>query len=103
MSIWILALVLAGLFAVIGYASGAIRTATMLVGVTFASFLTGPIAPKLAGIMPKVGIKHPLWIQFTPYIIVFSAIALIIFGIGFALHHKIALIYKYQRDDFSRL
>src|SRR5436190_12505738 len=103
MSIWILALVLAGAFAAIGYASGAIRTMTMLVGVVFASFLTSPIAPKLSGIMPKIGIKHPLWIQFTPYIIVFSLIALVIFGIGFGIHHKVALVYKYRRDDFSRL
>jgi hypothetical protein len=103
MSIWILALVLAGVFAAIGYASGAIRTATMLVGVMVASFLTNPLAPKLTGLMPKIGIKHPLWVQFTPYIIVFTLIALVIFGIGFAFHHKVALIYKYKRDDFSRL
>jgi hypothetical protein len=103
MSIWILALVLCGLFAVIGFFSGAIRTAMMLLGVMIASFITGPIAPKLTGLMPKIGIKHPLWIQFAPYIIVFSLIALVIFGIGFAIHHKVALIYKYSRDDFSRM
>jgi hypothetical protein len=103
MSIWILALVLAGVFAAIGFFSGAIRTAMMLLGVMIASFLTGPIAPKLTGLMPKVGIKHPLWIQFSPYIIVFATVMLIIFGIGFAVHHKVGLIYKYKYDDFSRL
>jgi hypothetical protein len=55
------------------------------------------------GIMPKIGIKHPLWIHLTPYIIVFSLFALIVYGVGFGVHHKLALIYKYQRDDFSRM
>src|SRR5205823_4041653 len=61
------------------------------------------IAPKLTGLMPKIGIHHPLWIQYTPYIIIFSLFALIVYGIGFGVHHKVALIYKYQRDDYSRL
>ena len=52
--------------------------------------------------MPKLGVHHPLWIHVTPYIIVFSLFALIVYGIGFGVHHKLALIYKYQRDDYSR-
>ena len=75
----------------------------MWFGVVLASFITGMIAPKLTGIMPKIGIKHPLWIQVAPYIIVFALLALVIYGIGFAIHHKLAMIYKYQRDDYSRM
>ncbi len=103
MSIWILAFALCAVFAVIGFFSGAVRAIMMWAGVVVASMLTGSIAPKLTGLMPKIGIKHPLWIQLSPYIIVFSLLTLVIFGIGFAIHHKIALIYKYQRDDYSRV
>jgi hypothetical protein len=103
MSIWILALVLCAIFGAIGFFSGAVRTALLWLGVVVACFLTGIIAPKLMGLMPKVGVKHPLWIHLTPYIIVFSLFALIVYGIGFGVHHKLALIYKYQRDDYSRL
>jgi hypothetical protein len=103
MSIWILALVLCAIFGAIGFFSGAVRTALLSVGVLIACFLTGLIAPKLMGIMPKIGIKHPLWIHVTPYIIVFSLFALVVYGIGFGVHHKLAMIYKYQRDDYSRL
>lgn len=103
MSIWILALVLCALFAAIGYFSGAVRTVMMYVGVVVAIFITGVAAPKFVGLMPKIGIKHPLWIQMAPYIIVFSLLALIVYSIGFAIHHKVAMIYKYQRDDYSRL
>lgn len=103
MSIWILALVLCAVFGAIGFFSGAIRTALLWIGVVLASIVTGVIAPKLVGIMPKIGVKHPLWIELTPYIIVFSILALIVYGVGFAVHHKVALIYKYQRDDYSRV
>jgi len=68
-----------------------------------ASIITGAIAPKLTGLMPKVGIHHPLWIELTPYIIVFGLLALVVYGVGFGVHHKVALIYKYQRDDYSRV
>jgi hypothetical protein len=103
MSIWILAIVLCAIFGAIGFFSGAIRTALLSIGVILASIITGFIAPKLVGIMPKIGVKHPVWIELTPYIIVFSILALIVYGIGFGVHHKVALIYKYQRDDYSRL
>jgi len=103
MSIWILAFVLCAIFATIGFFSGAIRTAMLWLGVLMASFLTGAIAPKLKGLMPKIGIVHPLWVQVAPYLIVSALIALVVYGIGFGIHHKIALIYKYQRDDFSRV
>jgi hypothetical protein len=103
MSIWILAIVLCAIFGAIGFFSGAVRTALLWIGVLVACFLTGVIAPKLTGLMPKIGIKHPLWIQYTPYIIVFSLLALVVYGIGFGVHHKVALIYKYSRDDYSRL
>src|SRR3954469_20360523 len=103
MSIWILAIVLCAIFGAIGFFSGAIRTALLWFGVVVSCFVTGAIAPKLVGLMPKVGVKHPLWIEVTPYIIIFSVLALVVYGIGFAVHHKVALIYKYQRDDYSRL
>jgi hypothetical protein len=103
MSIWILAIVLCAIFGAIGFFSGAIRTALLWFGVVVSCFVTGAVAPKLVSLMPKIGIKHPLWIEMTPYIIVFSLLALIVYGIGFAVHHKVAMIYKYQRDDYSRL
>jgi hypothetical protein len=103
MSIWILAIVLCAIFGAIGFFSGAIRTALLWFGVVVSCFVTGVIAPKLVALMPKVGVKHPLWIELTPYIIVFSLLALIVYGIGFAVHHKVAMIYKYQRDDYSRM
>src|SRR5215213_11462228 len=103
MSIWILAIVLCVIFGAIGFFSGAIRTALLWLGVLIASFLTGMLAPKLIGLMPKIGIKHPLWIELTPYMIVFAIFALIVYGIGFGVHHKVSLVYKYQRDDYSRV
>jgi hypothetical protein len=103
MSIWILAFVLCAVFGAIGFFSGAIRTVLLWIGVVIATIVTGMIAPKLVGLMPKIGIKHPLWIEVTPYIIVFSILALIVYGIGFGVHHKVALVYKYQRDDYSRV
>jgi hypothetical protein len=102
MSIWILAIVLCAIFGAIGFFSGAIRTALLWLGVIIASIITGAIAPKLIGLMPKVGIHHPLWIEFTPYIIVFGLLALVVYAVGFGVHHKVALVYKYQRDDYSR-
>ena len=102
MSIWILAIVLCALFAAIGFFSGAIRTIMMWIGVIVASMITGAIAPKLTTLMPKIGIVHPIWIEISPYIIVFSLLALVVYGIGFAIHFKVALIYKYSRDDYSR-
>jgi hypothetical protein len=102
MSIWILAFALCAVFGLIGFFSGGIRASAMLLGVFVANLFTGAIAPKLTSLMPKIGIKHPIWIQFAPYIIVFALIALVIYGLSFGLHWKVTQIYKYRRDDFSR-
>ncbi len=103
MLIWILALALLGIFAAIGYYNGAIRTSVLFIGTFIALALAKPMAPLAKSLVPLVGLKNPLWVWFMPQAIVFIVLALVFFGVSFALHRPVALYYKYKTDDIIRL
>lgn len=103
MLIWILALLLIAFFAGIGFFKGAIRMCFSLGGLFIALLLARPLAPTVKPLIPLIGLKHPLWSMALPPILVFIILALVFFGLSFAVHWKIKLYYKYKTDDLVRL
>src|SRR6266487_4653288 len=103
MTIWIMALLLFALFGALGYAKGAIRTVFSLVGLALGTFLAVPLGPLVKPLVPLVGLKNPIWSILLPPVIVFFLIAIIFIVIGFIVHWKVGLYYKYRADDYHRL
>ncbi|MFN0068486.1 MAG: CvpA family protein [Limisphaerales bacterium] len=101
MTIWVLALLLIGLFAVAGFFQGAIRTAICLVGVVAAVLLARPFGGLLEGIVPVIGFKNPVWPPFVAPVIAFVIVALFFVGLAALAHFVIARHYKNKTDEYT--
>lgn len=103
MLIWTIAIVVIALLGVSSYYKGAIRSMVSLIGLFVAIALALPLAPHLKPLVPKLGLVHPIWPYVLPPVIVFVVVALIFVGLGFLVHHKVAMHYKYATDDYTRV
>lgn len=103
MTIWLLALVLFALFGALGFAKGAIRMIFPLLGLILGVFLAVPMGPLVRPLIPLVGLKNPIWSWLLPPVLVFFLIALVFVIVGFIVHRKVNLYYKYRTDDYQRL
>ena len=99
MTIWLIALVLLGLLALIGYFQGAIRVGISLLGLFFAAALAVPLSPMIKPILPVFGMKHPIWAQILPPLVIFVLVMIIFKIVAFAVHRKVTVYYKYKTDD----
>ncbi|MEP6663209.1 MAG: CvpA family protein [Verrucomicrobiota bacterium] len=103
MIIWLFALLLLGLLALIGFYSGAIRVTVSLIGLFVSALLAMPLSPVLKPVLPVLGWKHPLWKEILPPVIIFILLMIVFKIIGAAVHRKVSVFYKYKRDDKTRL
>ncbi|MBU6399093.1 MAG: CvpA family protein [Verrucomicrobia bacterium] len=103
MTIWLLAIVLLGLCAVIGFYTGAIRQAVALVGLMLAACLARPLGPVVRPLFPSLGVKDPLWLWALPPMAVFVLILIVGWVAAYFAHRQVALHYKYHADDVRRL
>ena len=103
MLIWLVVLGIFALLGVTGYYNGAIRSLVSLVGLLVALFVTLPLAEYLKPLVPKVGLVHPIWPFIVPPVVVFLLLVAIFAGLGFWVHHKIAIRFKYGADDYTRI
>ncbi len=102
MFVWLLAALIVGVFAVLGFGTGAIRAGISMVGAFIALALAGPLGKLAAPLFSKMGTEHPLWLLVLPPLVVFGLVWLIFFGLGFAAHHPVELHFKYKEDDQTR-
>lgn len=103
MLIWILALLLFGLFGTIGFYKGGIRMAVSLVGLFLGVILALPLGPVAKPLLPLVKVTSPIWLVLLPPVVVFVMISSVFVGLGFFIHRLVALHYKYKTDDYHRL
>ncbi len=101
MTLWILALAVLGLFAALGLALGAVRNLAFFIGTIVAGLVAIPLGSALTGLIKMAGLKNPLWIYLLPPGIAYLLVILVFLGVGFALQFKLAMIYKYKRDDVA--
>src|SRR3954466_13837859 len=101
MMIWILALILFGCLAYVGWTMGAIRAGFSLLGLLVGSLLAFPLGKLLHSLLGVFGLKNPLLVWLLAPFIVFVLI-LIIFKIGgYAVHQKVDHYYKYKAGDLK--
>jgi len=103
MSMWILAIGLILVFAGLGFAQGAIRTAISLVGLIIAAYVAVPLGGLIRPLMSPLGVTNPVWLTLIPPLVAFLLVYIVISGLSFFAHHKVYLIYKYRRDDVDRI
>ena len=103
MSLWILAIVIIAIFAGIGFAQGAIRSAISLVGLILAFLFAIPFGRVLKPLLVPMGVTNPVWQVLIPPLVAFFIIYFVISGLSFFAHHKVYLLYKYKRDDVDRI
>src|SRR2546430_10594503 len=67
------------------------------------SFQAVSHGPLVNPVVPLVGLKNPVWSILLPPVIVFFLIAILFIIVGFIVHWKVSLYYKYRTDDYHRL
>jgi uncharacterized membrane protein required for colicin V production len=103
MSIWILALGLLLSLAALGYRQGAIRVAFSLFGIIVSAMLAGPLAKHVAPLLPHVGIHDPTVVWLLSPLIVFWLAMIPFKSVGFLVHRKVELYFKYKADGLAAL
>ena len=98
MTIWILAILVIGLLALVGFFLGAIRSAVVLLGVLLGGVLAVPLGPSLRPLFTTCGVTNTVWLWIWPPVAVFGLVFLIFFGLSFAAHYPVAKHYKFTTD-----
>ena len=99
MTIWILALVLLASGVGLGFSQGAIRAGISFIGIVIAALFAGLLGNLLKPLFPHVGIHNPTVIWGIAPLVAFGIILVVFKVIGFFVHRKIYLFYKYQAGD----
>lgn len=102
MTIWILALLLLGILAAVGYNQGVIRVAISFVGLITAALLAVPLAPLLKPAFPPFGVNNPLLVRAFSPIIMFILLLIPFKVVGLLVHRKVDVYYKYKAGDLRR-
>ncbi|MFM2081439.1 MAG: hypothetical protein RL380_130 [Verrucomicrobiota bacterium] len=105
MTIWILAIVLFAVLALVGYNLGAIRVSFSLIGLVIASLLTSPLTklttPVVKGLLGSFDVKNPLIIWAIAPVVAFLLVLTLFKVAGKFVHNKIEVYYKYKAGDLQ--
>lgn len=99
---WLLAILLVGLFAALGFGVGAIRSGGSTLGAIVGIFAAAPLGNVLKPLFKMAGTEHPLWMMTLPVLTAFVLIWAVFFIIGFVAHRPVELHFKYREDDQTR-
>ena len=99
---WITAIVLVIVCAILGYRAGATRALFAFFGIIIAACAAVPLTPAFAWIFPIIGFKNELVGAFGGPIIAFAVVSLFVQGIGQFAHRKIDYHFRYNRHDAER-
>lgn len=102
MYIWLIAIVLVGGLAGLGFSTGAIRSLGSFLGVILGLALAGIIGGLLRPYMASIGVANLIWQEALPSIIGFTVVWLAFVAGGFAAHRPVELHFKYREDDSTR-
>lgn len=102
MLMWVLAVVLVGGFAVLGFQMGGVRAAVGFVGAMLGLALATVIGGIVAPLLPKLGVQSLTWMLILPALVGFGLVWLASIGASFAAHRPVELHFKYREDDTTR-
>ncbi len=101
MTIWILGALLVALGAVMGYFLGAVRTALSLVGTLVAAATAGAVGALVAGVVPLIGFKNPVWQFYLPPLIGFALVSLVVLIVALVVHHVVQKRFRNNTDEYT--
>src|ERR1051326_8893293 len=99
MTIWILAVLLLGSLAGLGYRQGVIRVGFSLIGIFAACLLAGPIGKLIKMFMVILGVKNLILLGILPPVIGFILVSLAFKAGALPVHHKVDVHFKYQVSE----
>jgi uncharacterized membrane protein required for colicin V production len=102
MTIWILALVLLASGAGLGFRQGAIRVGISFIGIVTATLFAGLLGNQLKPLLPRIGVQNPTLIWLLAPLIAFILILVVFKAVGFFVHRKMELFYKYKAGDLRQ-
>jgi len=100
MTVWILALLLLGMLAAVGYNQGAIRGGISLVGLIAAGLLATLLARLVKLLFRPIGLENPLLVWTLAPFVVFVLVLVLFKVVGLIVQRRVILYYKYNAGDF---
>jgi hypothetical protein len=102
MTIWLLAILLLASLAALGLRQGVVRVALSFFGIVFGALLAAPLGHLLKPLLSAAGLKHPVWLMMLPACFGFLIVLTIFKIVGYVLHQKVVLHYKYKANDIQQ-
>lgn len=103
MIVWILAVLLVGVVALVGYYQGAVRAAFSFIGLLIAASVAQPLGNVLSPVIAAMGLKQPVALSFLGPIVAFLLVLTIFKAIAFAVNKQIDAYYKYKDSETKRM
>ena len=101
MSIWILAIVLLALLALIGWQQGGVLAAFSFVGIVFGALLAGLAGKLFHPLLPHLGASDPIVAWIAAPICGFLLIEIIFTAIGFKVTRQVEVHYKHRASELQ--
>lgn len=102
MTIWLLAILLVGGLAAFGLRQGVVRVSLSFVGIVFGALLAAPLGHLFKPLLSAAGLKHPVWLAFLPPCIGFLLVLTIFKIVGYVLHKKVEMHFKYKANEVQQ-
>lgn len=99
---WILAVVLVGGFATLGFQLGGVRSAVTFLGTLLGIALSATLGGLVAPLLPKLGVQSQTWMLVLPALVGFGLVWFAFLAASFAAHRPVELHFKYREDDTTR-
>lgn len=101
MTIWIAGALLVVLGAAMGYFLGGVRTAISLLGTLIAAMAAAAVGALVAGLVPTLGFKNPVWQFYLPPLLGFVIVGLVFMVVAFVVHHVVQKHYRNNTDEYT--
>jgi hypothetical protein len=99
MTIWIMILLLLGLFALSSYFQGAIRAGVCFLGLLLGLVLAFPLAPTVRPLIPMMGLAHPVWGLTLAPLLALILIEIVFFIGSFFAHYGAVFYFRLKTND----
>jgi hypothetical protein len=99
MTIWILALLLLAVFALVGFHQGAIRVSIAFLGIFVALMLAGLVGKIFKPLLGVFGVVNPILLWALPPVLGFTTVMILVAIVAFFVHQKVDVYYKYKAGD----
>jgi hypothetical protein len=102
MTIWLLAVLLVAGLGAFGLRQGVIRVSLSFIGIVLGGLLAAPLGHLFKPLLSALGLKHPIWLAFLPPCIGFLLVLTIFKIVGYVLHKKAEVHFKYKANEVQQ-